>query len=187
MWRRSAPRTSKQSSTPARPNSRYSEISSSGTYNSGLVTKLVFQNLKHRPIRTLLTVLAIGLQVTLVLTIVGLTRGLIESSANRNRGVGADIIIRPPGTSIIGLSSAPMPEKLVDFAEKQPHVVLAQGVVVHPIGGLDTITGIDLDRFNKMSGGLDYLSGGPLQSPTDVLVDESYAQQKKVKVGDVID
>src|SRR3954452_10474726 len=118
MWRRSAPRTSKQSSTPARPNSRYSEISSSGTYNSGLVNKLVFENLKHRPIRTLLTVLAIGLQVTLVLMIVGLTRGLREASANRNRGVCADIIIRPPGSSVIGLSSAPMREEFVQFAEK---------------------------------------------------------------------
>ena len=65
-------------------------------YNSSLVTKLVVENLKHRPLRTLLTVLAIGLQVTLVLTIVGLSRGLIEASQTRTRGVGADILIRPP-------------------------------------------------------------------------------------------
>src|SRR3954452_15382949 len=134
MWRRSAPRTSKQSSTPARPNSRYSEISSSGTYNSGLVTKLVFENLKHRPIRTLLTVLAIGLQVTLVLTIVGLSRGLLEASQNRTRGVGADILVRPPGAAVMGMSGAPMSEKVADFVEKQPNVALAQGVVMHPIG-----------------------------------------------------
>jgi len=135
----------------------------------------------------MLTVLAIGLQVTLVLTIVGLTRGLIESSAARNRGVGADIIIRPPGTSVIGLSSAPMREEFVQFVEKQPHVALVQGVMVHPIGGLETMTGIDPDRFNKMSGGLDYLSGGPLQGPSDVLVDESYARQRKLQVGDTVE
>src|SRR3954452_6854108 len=143
MWRRSAPRTSKQSSTPARPNSRYSEISSSGTYNSGLVTKLVLENLRHRPIRTLLTVLAIGLQVTLVLTVVGLTRGLVEASATRTRGVGADIIVRPPGTSVLGLSSAPMPEGMIRFIEKQEHVSMAQGVVIHGIGGLDSVHGFD--------------------------------------------
>src|SRR6188474_3445803 len=103
-----------------------------------MVNKLVVENLKHRPVRTLLTVLAIGLQVTLVLTIVGLTRGLVEASATRNRGVGADIIIRPPGTSILGLSSAPMSEGMVKFAEKQPHVTLAQGVTVHGIGGFES-------------------------------------------------
>lgn len=152
-----------------------------------MVNKLVFENLRHRPIRTLLTVLAIGLQVTLVLTIVGLTRGLVEASATRNRGVGADIIIRPPGTSILGLSSAPMSEGMVKFAEKQPHVTLAQGVTVHGIGGFESIMGVDLDRFTKMADGLQYLEGGPLQKPDDMLVDDSYAKQRKLKVGDSIE
>jgi putative ABC transport system permease protein len=151
-----------------------------------LVNKLVFENLKHRPIRTLLTVLAIGLQVTLVLTIVGLTRGLVEASATRTKGVGADIIIRPPGTSVIGLSSAPMSEKMIDFAEKQPHVSIAQGVVIHGIGGIDSITGVDLDRFTRMAGGLQFLSGGPFRNPSDLIIDESYARQRNLKVGDTV-
>jgi len=152
-----------------------------------LVNKLVFENLRHRPLRTLLTVLAIGLQVTLVLTIVGLTRGLVDASAARTRGVGADIIVRPPGTSILGLSSAPMSEGMVKFSEKQPHVTLAQGVMVHGIGGFDSIIGVDLDRFTKMAGGLRYLEGGPLEKPTDMLIDESYAQQRKLKPGDSVE
>ena len=151
-----------------------------------LVNKLVLENLKHRPLRTLLTVLAIGLQVTLVLTVVGLSRGMIESSAARTRGVGADIIIRPPGTSIIGLSTAPMSEKMVEFAEKQDHVKLAQGVVVHGIGGFESMTGIDIDRFNQMSGGLDYQSGGPFQSDDDILIDTTYSREKNLKVGDSV-
>jgi putative ABC transport system permease protein len=149
-----------------------------------LVTKLVIENLKHRPIRTLLTVLAIGLQVTLVLTIIGLSRGLLEASATRNRGVGADIIIRPPGTSVIGMSSAPMQEALVRYVEKQPHVIAAQGVVMHGVGGLEAIAGIDIAEFNKMSGGFDYLSGGPFQQQDDILVDENYARQHKLSAGD---
>ena len=124
-----------------------------------MVTKLVLENLKHRPIRTLLTVLAIGLQVTLVLTIVGLSRGLLEASKTRTRGFGADILVRPPGAAIMGMSGAPMSEKIVDHVEKQPHVAMAQGVVMHPIGGLESITGIDVAKFDKMSGGLDYIKG----------------------------
>lgn len=152
-----------------------------------MVTKLVLENLKHRPIRTLLTVLAIGLQVTLVLTIVGLSRGLLEASKTRTRGFGADILVRPPGAAIMGMSGAPMSEKIADHVEKQPHVAMAQGVVMHPIGGLESITGIDMDKFDKMSGGLDYLKGGPFQSPDDILVDENFAQQRKIKVGDTIE
>jgi putative ABC transport system permease protein len=151
-----------------------------------LVTKLVLENLKHRPIRTFLTVIAIGLQVTLVLTIVGLSRGMIEAAKIRNRGVGADILVRPPGAAIIGMSGAPMPEGVVALLEKQPHVALAQGVVLHPIGGLESITGIDLDRFSKMSGGLEYIKGGPFQQPDDILVDENFANQRKVSVGDTV-
>jgi putative ABC transport system permease protein len=153
-----------------------------------LVTKLVIENVKHRPLRTLLTVLAIGLQVTLVLTIVGLSRGMIESSAARNRGVGADIIVRPPGSSVIGLSSAPMREALVGFVEKQPHVAMAQGVVIHSAGSpFDSLTGIDIQRFNRMSGGLDFRDGGPFQGPDDILIDTAFAAQRKLGVGDTVE
>jgi putative ABC transport system permease protein len=165
-------------------NWRRPQIGKSRAWGNNLVTKLVLENLKHRPVRTLLTVLAIGLQVTLVLTIIGLSRGLVEASATRNRGVGADITIRPPGTSVIGMSTAPMQEALVRFCEKQPHVAIAQGVVMHGVGGLEAIAGIDIDQFNRMSGGFDYLSGGPFQQQDDIIIDENYARQNNLKVGD---
>ena len=94
-----------------------------------------------------------------MLTIVGLSRGLIEASQTRTRGVGADILVRPPGAAVIGMSGAPMPEKIVEVIEKQPNVAIAQGVVIHGIGGLESITGIDIDKFERMSGGLDYREG----------------------------
>jgi putative ABC transport system permease protein len=37
-----------------------------------------------------------------------------------------------------------------------------------------------------MSGGFDYLSGGPLQNDYDILVDRYYADQRHVKVGDTL-
>jgi putative ABC transport system permease protein len=46
------------------------------------------------------------------------------------------------------------------------------------------MTGIDLNAFNTMSGGFRYLSGGSFQGPDDILVDEYYAKQNKLKVGD---
>ena len=148
--------------------------------------KLVFQSLRHRPIRTLLSALLIGVPVTLILTLVGLSRGMLEDSARRSRGVGADIVVRPPGTSLLSLSSAPMSEKLVEMLRKEPHVVVATGTVIHPVSGVTTVTGVDLDEFNKMSGGFRYLEGGPFRQPDDILLGRYHAQQEGVHAGDKI-
>jgi putative ABC transport system permease protein len=152
-----------------------------------LLNKLVFENLKHRPVRTLLGILAIGVEVTMILTLVGLSRGMLEDSANRARGIGADVLVRPPGTSVIGLSTAPMNDKLVPFVQNQPHVTFAMGTMVYPLGGVTTITGLDLEQFERLSGGFNYLSGGPFTGADDeVLVDEFYAQQSRLRVGDTV-
>ena len=66
-----------------------------------MTNKLVFENLKHRPVRTLLGVVLISIQVTMVLTLVGLSEGMLSDQAGRARGVGADILIRPPSSSVI--------------------------------------------------------------------------------------
>ena len=124
----------------------------------------------------------------MVLTLVGMSYGMIEESARRTKGVGADIIVRPPFSSAISLTGAPMPESLVPkYFDQVKHVAMATGTVVETIVFPETMTGVNLDEFARMSGGLRYLRGGPFQNPNDVIVDEFYARQKKLKVGDVLD
>src|SRR5450631_4720827 len=72
-------------------------------YNAALLNRLVFENLRYRPVRTLLSVLAIGIEVTMILTLVGISYGTLDETARRARGVGADIVVRPPASSIISL------------------------------------------------------------------------------------
>jgi putative ABC transport system permease protein len=122
-----------------------------------LTNKLVIENLKFRPVRSFLSIVAIGLEVTMMLTIVGLSRGMIEDSKHRARGVGADIAIRAPGTNVLSLSSGSIDERLVAWIEKQPHVTMAVGSLVHPLEGISSVNGIDLARFNRMSGGFRYV------------------------------
>lgn len=136
--------------------------------------------------RTLLSMLAIGVEVTMVLTLVGLSYGMIEESARRTRGVGADIIVRPPFSSALSLSGAPMNDALVKFFTTVPHVKQATGTVVETIIFPETMTGVDLQAFSEMSGGLRYLKGGPFEGPDDVIVDEYYARQKNLKVGSTV-
>jgi putative ABC transport system permease protein len=148
-----------------------------------LINKLVISNLGHRPVRTALSVLAIAVEVTMILTLVGVSYGTLDSTSERARGVGADIMIRPQGSSIIGLSTAPMPDSLVPLIAKQSHVAQAIGTVVQPLGGFDSITGLDIDSFTRMSGGFNFLAGGPFQSDEEVIIDEYYAREKHLHVG----
>ena len=149
-----------------------------------MINKLVISNLAHRPVRTALGVLAIAVEVCMILTLVGVSYGTLDSAARRARGVGADIMIRPPGASIISLSTSPMSDKLLDFVAKQPHVAGVTGTAVQPLSGFDSITGLDIDSFSKMSGGFHFLEGGPFQTDQDILVDEYYAKEKHLHAGD---
>jgi len=135
--------------------------------------------------RALLSTLLIAVPVTLILTLVGMTRGMLQDSEQRARGIGADIWVRPENSSFgTSLSGAPIPEGMVKFFEMQPHVKLALGSVVQPIQGVTLgVSGVDLDKFNQMSGGLQYLEGGPPRAPDDIIVDQYYAAQEKLRPG----
>jgi hypothetical protein len=52
-----------------------------------VLNKLVFENLRQRPVRTCLSVLAIGVEVTMMLTLVGISYGTLHEAARRARGV----------------------------------------------------------------------------------------------------
>ena len=70
--------------------------------------------------------------------------------------------------------------------EQQPHVKLALGIINHSIDFPLVAAGVDLAKFNAMSGGFTYLEGGPLQKPDDILIDKDFADQKEKHAGDSI-
>ena len=134
--------------------------------------------------RSLLSILLIGVPVTLILCLVGLSHGFLEDSQRRTRGIGADVVVRPKGTSYLTLSGAPIPQQMVGLLAGQPHVKLAMGVVNYPVQGVTLgATGVDLKQFDQMSGGFTYLHGGPFQGPDDVIIDQFYADDDDVVLG----
>jgi putative ABC transport system permease protein len=153
-----------------------------------VTTKLVIENLKNKPMRSLLSFLLIGVPVTLILTLVGLSTGMLNDSKQRARGVGADILVRASSTQI-GVAQTPdaVPERYVDyFRTRVPHVKLAIGVINHSIDFPLIVTGLNLDEFDRMSGGFTYAAGRGLREPDDILVDKLYAKQKRVLPGATI-
>jgi putative ABC transport system permease protein len=155
-----------------------------------MMNKMIVGNLVHRPVRSLISIVAIALEVTLILLIVGLCVGMLNDSKARQAGIGADVVVMPPGSAyIVGLTGAPMPIKIKDVLAKLPHVISVAPVVtnVSTKGTIEVINGIDLKSYESLGGAFRFLQGGPFQGPDDVLIDDILARSKKIKVGDSMD
>jgi putative ABC transport system permease protein len=150
------------------------------------MNKMIVANLVHRPMRSLISIVAIAVEITLILVIVGLSVGMLNDTRERQVGIGADIMIQPPGSSVLaGVTGAPVSIKLADVLRKQPHVVVVAPLVTQLStgGALEVISGIDLASYEALSP-FRFLEGGPFQGPDDMIVDDFFARSKNIHVGD---
>ena len=152
------------------------------------MARLVWNNLKARPMRTALSVVAIALQVLLVLFVVGLTSGALEEWSKRVEGVGADLLVQPPNASIFfALSNAVIQQSEGDpIAQLKTVDQVAPVLLVMNVPTLDLVYGIDYKSFSSLSRGFLFLRGRPPQSPDEAIVDDIKAQSLKLKVGDKV-
>jgi putative ABC transport system permease protein len=152
-----------------------------------MMGELVVRNLLHRPLRTMVGVMAVAVEVALVVLIVGLTSGLLTETAKRIEGIGADIMLQPPAASIfLGFSGSPMPIKIGDKLAQMKYVQAVAPALLqfNSTGGVEVIYGIDPESFRAVSGGFVFLQGHDMEGPDDLLVDDWAAKAKKLKVGD---
>ncbi|HEY4904264.1 MAG TPA: ABC transporter permease [Candidatus Sulfotelmatobacter sp.] len=155
-----------------------------------MINKMVVANLVQRPIRSLISVSAVALEVILILLIVSFFYGQLNGSKASQVGVGADVMVQPPSSSgLIGVSGAPMPLKVGDKVRELPHVMVAAPVIweLTTKPSIEVIYGIDMQSYNSIPPPLRFLSGGPFADPYDVVVDDVFAATKRAKVGDSIE
>jgi len=154
-----------------------------------MMNKMVVANLAHRPTRSLVTMSAIALEVTMILMVVALFYGLLNGSKESQLGVGADIMLTPPSSAaMVGVSGSPIPVKVGSILERIPHVTVAAPVIwAFSQKPLEIVYGIDLATYDQLPPKFRYLSGGPFQGPKDVIVDDFFAGMNHKKVGDTID
>jgi putative ABC transport system permease protein len=138
-----------------------------------------------RPVRSFLSVIAIAIQVILVLMIVGLTAGVLSEWGKRVEGVGADLLVQPPNSSIFfAFSSAVMQESLgQQIASLSGVDEVAPTIILTEPKSLVMIYGIDYQRFNALSKGFLFRAGRPFESPDEVIADDIIAQTRHLKVG----
>jgi putative ABC transport system permease protein len=153
------------------------------------MNKLIVANLLHRPVRSIISVLAVAIEVVMILSIVGVFMGMLNDQKQRTNGIGADLTVRPSNASIMnGVGGAPMPVKNIEAIRRLPHVEVATPVIqnLSTAGKVEVIYGIDYATFNGMKPFV-FLSGGPFQGPYDAIVDDVFARADKgYKVGDTI-
>src|SRR3977135_1076624 len=152
------------------------------------LVQMFWGSIVARPLRSFLSVLAIAIQVILVLMIVGMTSGVISEWGKRVEGVGADILVQPPNSSMfLGFLSAVMQESqgeqiraLSGVDEVAPTVILTEPK------NLVMVYGIDYKRFNALSKGFLFRDGRPFEGPDEVIADDIIAQTRHLKIGSQI-
>jgi putative ABC transport system permease protein len=152
-----------------------------------MMGELIVRNLFHRPVRTVIGILAIAVEVALVVLIVGLTSGMLTETAKRIEGIGADIMLQAPNSSyLLGMGNSPMPVKIADKLATMKYVQAVAPALLqfNSSGGVEIVYGIDPESFRAVSGGFVFLAGHDMQAPNDVLVDDWAAKAKHLKVGD---
>src|SRR5437879_7697855 len=150
--------------------------------------QMFWGSITARPLRSFLSVMAIAIQVILVLMVVGLTSGVISEWGKRVEGVGADILVQPPNSSIFfAFSSAVMQESVGDAISALPGVdEVAPTLILMDQRNFVVVYGIDYKRFNGLSQGFLFLAGRAFESPDEAIADDISTQSRHLRVGNTV-
>jgi putative ABC transport system permease protein len=151
------------------------------------MNKLVFANILHRPVRSIISVLAVAIEVIMILSIVGIFMGMLNDTKQRTNGIGADLMMRPSNANMFtAIGGAPMPIKFIEPVRHLPHVAVASPVNMSfsTSGSVEIIYGIDFPTFDALRP-FEFVAGGPFKGPYDVIIDDVLARTKGgLHVGD---
>ncbi|MGH9481096.1 MAG: ABC transporter permease [Terriglobales bacterium] len=152
------------------------------------MNRLIIANLRNRPMRSLISIVAVAVEVLLILMIVGLTNGMIDDHRARVNGIGADIVIRSgSGSMFAELSGNTLPLQEAAVFARVPGVAAVAPVAFKLTGSLAAIGGINLGSFRAVSGGFRFVQGRAFAPGThEVIVDDLKAQEERYHLGQTI-
>jgi len=146
---------------------------------------LITANIRSRPTRTFISVLAVALGVVLMLIIGGITSGTLNDYVGRTMGVGADFILQASGSSVLyAFSGAALPAKLANKLLEVPGIYAVAPVLAKfNAADFGLVFGIDLESYDKLPGRLQIISGTESLKDDEVIVDDLFAKSHKVGPG----
>jgi len=149
------------------------------------MNKLIFANLLHRPLRSVISVLAVAIEVIMILSIVGIFTGMLNDQNRRTNGIGADLMLLPSNASLFnGLGSPSMPVRDAEVLRKIPHVAVVSPAIqkIATNGSVEILYGIDYPTFSELKP-FKFLEGGPFVGPNDAIIDDLLADSKNPATG----
>ncbi len=153
------------------------------------MNKLIFANLLHRPLRSIISVVAVAVEVIMILSIVAIFMGIVNDNRQRTNGIGADLVMLPSGASLIsGLSSASMPVNDAIALRRLPEVAIVSPAIQQTVTSstsVSVIYGIDFATFNAMRP-FTFVSGGPFKGADDAITDTVWAEGHHLQAGSPI-
>ncbi len=155
------------------------------------MNSLVFSNMLHRPARTVVSIIGIGIGILLIVFTVGLANGSLRERADRDKNVGAEIMFRPLGSfGLSGSDALRMPVSLQSEIEKIDGVAAAIPVATNSVPATDGLTGsrlingIAYDGYAAMAG-LQIMQGRKfVEGRDEMMSDSAWLERRKLKLGD---
>ena len=157
----------------------------------GVMDNLVLSNMTHRPARTFVSILGVAIGVLLVAFTVGLAHGVLRERGRRESEVGAEIMLRPAGTTGFGgaqrfqmpVSRAAEVARIPGVRAAAPH---GQTTDKSDAGwGVRVVDGIDQGAYSRLAG-MRVIQGRGLQAGDEAIIDPVWMEQRKAKVGDTV-
>ena len=153
------------------------------------MNKLILGNLVHRPLRSLISALAVAIEVIMILSIAAIMFGILNGSRAQQSGTGWDMMVRPgQGGVLLNTSSASADVRVGNVLRGLPHVQVVAPVYVKLTAGasLENIYGIDFGTYNALRPFV-FIAGTSFQQPFDMIIDDIQAASGKgLHVGDTI-
>ena len=145
----------------------------------------------HRPARTAVSIVGIGIGILLIVFTVGLANGSLRERANRDKNVGAELMIRPLGSfGLSGSDALRMPISMKSDLEKVDGVSAVVPVATNSVPAKDGLTGsrlingIDFDSYAAMAG-LEIIQGRKfVEGRDEMMSDSAWIAGRKLKIGD---
>ncbi|MBA3440148.1 MAG: ABC transporter permease [Pyrinomonadaceae bacterium] len=157
-----------------------------------LMDNLVFSNISHRPARTLVTIIGVGIGVLLILLTVGLAHGVLRERGRREAHIGAEIMVRASGTFGLGGSQPfTLPVSRAEEIARLPGVRAAVPLGQHTVNsdsgfGVRVLEGVAFAQYQALAV-LRIVEGRGLnESGDEAIVDTVWKEQRGAKVGDQI-
>jgi putative ABC transport system permease protein len=156
-----------------------------------LMSNLVFSNMLHRPARTAVSVVGIGIGILLIVFTIGLANGTMRERADRESKVGAEIMFRASGSvGFTGSDALRLPMAMAADIAKLEGIAAVVPIAQNSVAGNDAITGSRLvdgvlfDEYAALAG-LQIVQGRKFVDGSDeIMADTAWFSRRKAKIGD---